>query len=177
MNTDQLPYTAELQRKAIHIAALVIPVSLLVLGRSTALMIFVPLAVAALAIDFAGQRFQGVRSIIERLFSFVMRPEELPPIGSRLVFNGATWMCVSAAVCAFFFTEPIAASGLVMVMIGDGAAAVFGRRFGTHRYPRSDKSWEGSLAFFVFGVLGSLPLLFSLWGHPPLSLPQIGLGA
>lgn len=40
---------------------------------------------------------------------------------------------------------------------GDGLAPVFGKRFGKHKYHFfSDKTVEGSLAFFTFGILGSL---------------------
>jgi len=68
-----------------------------------------------------------------------------------------------------------------MLMVGDGAAAIIGRRFGKHRLSGSDKSWEGSVAFLLTAVLVALPLtlpvLMNSLGHTPLSNLQIGMGA
>ena len=175
LNTSALPYCAELKRKAIHLSALVIPIGLLIVERPAALMILVPLALFALGCDVASQRIEPVHRFVMRIFGSIMRPTELPPLGGPLVLNGATWMCIAAALCAVFFAAPIAAAVLVMLMVGDGAAAIIGRRFGT------DKSWEGSIAFFLTAVLVALPLtlpvLMDSLGHAPLSNLQIGVGA
>lgn len=181
MDTPDLPYSAELNRKAIHLSALVIPIGLLIVERSTALLVLVPLALFALICDVASQRIEPVHRFVMRIFRPIMRPSELPPFGGPLVLNGATWMCIAAALCAGFFAAPIAAAVLVMLMIGDGTAAIIGRRFGTHRFPGSEKSWEGSIAFFLTAVLVALPLtlpvLMNSLGHAPLSNLQIGVGA
>lgn len=153
------------------------PVGLLFLGKSAAVWILVPLAGLAITLDIARQRIPAAKRLIEGCFAFMMRPEELPAKRKRLVLNGATWMCVAAALVAILFDEPIAAAGLVMLMVGDGVAAVVGRKYGTLRYPNSPKSLQGSLAFFVVACVGCLPLLGSLWGHPPVSMLQIGAGA
>lgn len=181
LNTSALPYSAELKRKAIHLSALVIPIGLLIVERPVALWILVPLALFALGCDVAGQRIEPVRRLVMRIFRPIMRPSELPPFGGAIVLNGATWMCIAAALCAVFFAAPIAAAVLVMLMVGDGAAAIIGRRFGTHRFPGSEKSWEGSIAFFLTAVLVALPLtlpvLMNSLGHAPLSGLQLGGGA
>ncbi len=49
LNTPNLPYSAELKRKAIHLPALAMPIGLLILGRPTALWILAPLSLLALA--------------------------------------------------------------------------------------------------------------------------------
>lgn len=170
-----LSYTAELKRKALHLGALVIPIGLLALGRTAALWLLVPLAVVAVTADVARLRVAGVHRFITWVFAPIMRPEEQPPFGGPVVINGATWMCVSAALCAFVFPEPIAAAALAMLMVGDGAAAVIGRRFGRTRYPFSDKSVEGSLAFFVLGLVAAIP--FGTFGEGGLSVPALAAGA
>jgi len=153
-----LPYRAEVLRKALHLLALALPVGLVVLGKPTALPILVPLALVALAADWARQRVPPVRAALHDVFAPIMRLEELSPAGSPLVLNGAVWMCVSAAVCALLYPAPVAAAALSMLMTGDAAAALVGRRFGRHRYPGSPKSLEGSLAFFVTALLTGLAL-------------------
>jgi len=181
LNAPTLSYSGELKRKAIHLLALAMPIGLLILGRPTALPMLVALALFAVIADLARQRFDGVHRLVTRTFGSLMRPDELPPLGGPLVLNGATWMCISATLCAFLYAEPIAAAALIMVMLGDGAAAIIGRRFGNHHFPGSDKSWEGSIALFLTAVLASLPLalpgVLNWMGHVPLSVLQIGVGA
>ena len=178
--SDSIPvisYRAELLRKAIHLGALVLPIGILILGRTTALWLLIPLAVLALGLDVARQRLTSLHSVITQLFAPIMRPEEQPPLGGPLILNGAVWMCLSAALCAALFREPIAAAALAMLMVGDGAAAVIGRRYGRHRYPFSPKSLEGSAAFFLTAVLIALPLLLLSLPYPPLTPQQLGAGA
>jgi dolichol kinase len=174
-----IPYAAELKRKALHLGALALPVGLLALGRTAALFVLVPLALVAVFCDVARQRWAWMHAFIRWVFAPIMRPEEQPPFGGRVVINGATWMCVSAAACALAFPEPVAAAALVMLMVGDGAAAVVGRRYGRHRYPfglGAAKSLEGSAAFFATGLAAALPAV-ALPPYTALTPLQLGLGA
>ncbi len=60
-----------------------------------------------------------------------------------------------------FFYSPGALLSMGFLGWGDGLAPVFGKRFGKHKYHIfSDKTIEGSIAFFCFGFLGAL--IFSL---------------
>lgn len=169
-----LSYGAELKRKALHVGALVIPVGIVALGRPTAMAVLVPLAAFAVACDVARLRVRWVHRFIRWAFAPIMRPEEQPPFGGPIVLNGATWMCVSAALCAVLFPETVAAASLAMLMVGDGAAAVVGRRFGRTRYPFSEKSVEGSLAFVVLGFVAAVP--FGVAGEPALGFPVLLAG-
>ena len=73
----------------------------------------------------------------------MMRPEEIPTEGGRIVLNGAVWMCLSAARASGCSRRPCGAAALAMLMIGDAAAAVVGRRFGAHKWPGTPKSVGG----------------------------------
>ncbi len=170
-----ISYAAELKRKALHLGALVIPAGIVVLGRTVALWLLVPLAVFAVTCDVLRTRVPAVHRFITWLFAPIMRPEEQPPFGGPVVINGATWMCVSGALCALLFPEPVAAAALAMLMVGDGAAAVVGRRFGRRRYPFSEKSVEGSVAFFVTGLLAAVP--FGALPAEGIGLGTLVLGA
>lgn len=174
-----ISYAAELRRKALHLGALVIPAGILVLGRPAALWLLAPLALVAVTLDVLRLRVLAVHRFIEWVFAPIMRPEEQPPFGGPIVINGATWMCVTAALCALLFPEPIAAASLAMLMVGDGAAAVVGRRFGRTRYPFSEKSVEGSVAFFVTGLVAAIPfgMGFGAAGDGALSVPTLAVGA
>ena len=171
-----LPYAAELQRKAIHLIALVLPAAILVLPRPTAQVGLTVLAVLAVGLDVARQRVPAFRRVlVDRTFGGMMRPEELPPEGSPLVFNGGVWMCVSAALCAWVFAPGIAAAALAMLMVGDGAAAVIGRRFGRTRWPNSPKSVEGSLAYAGSAFLVGLAVV--AWPAAEVGVGTVALGA
>ena len=171
-----LPYTAELQRKAIHLLALVLPASVLMLPRPVALGGLTALAALAVGLDMARQRVPAARRLlVDRAFGAMMRPEELPPEGGPLVLNGAAWMCVSAALCAWLFAPGVAAAALAMLMVGDGAAAVVGRRFGRTKWPGSLKSVEGSLAYAVTAFLVGLGVV--AWPGSGVGLGTVALGA
>jgi dolichol kinase len=170
-----LPYRAELVRKALHMGALLLPMGILWLGRPTAAALLAALAAVAVAADVARHRVEPVHQFICWVFAPIMRPEEKPPLGGPIVLNGATWMCVAAALCATLFPAPVAASALAILMVGDAAAALVGRRFGRHRYPGSGKSLEGSLAFVLAGGVTALP--FAMTAEPPLGLGVLAVGA
>ena len=171
-----LPYAAELQRKAIHLLALVLPASILLLPRPVALAGLTALAVFSVGLDVARQRVPAVRGLlVDRTFGAMMRPEALPPEGGPLVLNGAAWMCVSAALCAWLFAPGIAAAALAMLMVGDGAAAVIGRRFGRTKWPGSPKSVEGTLAYAVTAFAVGLAVV--AWPGADLGVGTVALGA
>lgn len=142
-----IPYAAEVRRKALHLGALVLPAAMLVLGRPTAALILGPLAALAVTLDWARVRHAGARRVLHTVFSGLMRPEEVPPIGAPVVLNGATWMCVASALVAAVFPPGVAAASMAMLMVGDGAAAVVGRLWGRTKWPDGRKSVEGTLAY------------------------------
>ena len=56
-----------------------------------------------------------------------------------------------------FFYSPGALISMGFLGWGDGLAPVFGKRFGKHKYHIfSDRTLEGSIAFFFFGFIGAL---------------------
>ncbi|RLE80373.1 MAG: hypothetical protein DRJ52_06550 [Thermoprotei archaeon] len=67
----------------------------------------------------------------------------------------------------------IAATAAMVMAWGDGTASLIPKKLKkVHKYPFSDKSFEGSLSMFVFSFLGSLLalVLCNLWGGVPRPL-------
>lgn len=164
--TETFSYRAELGRKALHVGALAIPVGILLVPQEVALVILALLAAIAFAGDVLRSRVPAVRRLVHAVFAPLMRPEEKPPLRDHVVINGATWMCLGAAICVLWLPATVAAASLAMLMVGDAAAALVGRRWGRIRYPRTGKSLEGSLAFVVTGWLAALP--FAASGEPTI---------
>ncbi len=70
-----------------------------------------------------------------------------------------------------FFYSPGALSSMGFLGWGDGLAPVFGKRFGKHKYHIfSDKTVEGSIAFFFFGFFGALFFNLLFFGQINISL-------
>ena len=170
-----ISYAAELRRKALHLGALVLPAAMLVLGRPTAALVLAPLAVLAVSLDWARVRIVPARRVVHGVFAGLMRPEEIPPLGGPVVLNGATWMCVAAAACAAVFAPGVAAASVAMVMVGDGAAAVVGRRFGRTRWPGGQKSVEGTAAYAATAFAVGLAVV--AWPASGLGLAACAAGA
>jgi len=144
-----IPFSAELQRKALHLLTLVIPISLLAFGAPILLYILAPLATVSFTADVARVRIPWFNRFISRTFGFMMRNHELPPVGSPIVINGASWVLLGAVLTIFCFSPVVAATSLCIFLLGDAAAAVVGRRWGRTPWGTSTKSLEGSLAFFL----------------------------
>ncbi|MEM1055988.1 MAG: phosphatidate cytidylyltransferase [Bacteroidota bacterium] len=170
-----ISYAAELRRKALHLLALAIPAGILFFGREVSLWVLVPLAVIALAADWSRHRITWARTWLHKVFAPLMRPEEIPPFGGRIVFNGATMMCTAAALCVLLFSAPVAALALAIQQTGDAAAALVGRPFGKTRWPGSPKSVEGTVAFALVAALTGWA--FAAAFDAEVSLAQIAVGA
>lgn len=148
-----IPLRAEIGRKLIHLVALVIPFGMWLLGRDVALAVLIPLSVVALAADILRTRSVAVNRFIHTVFGFLMRREELPPVGGPVVINGATWVLLSALLVTVLFPLNVAVLAITTFMIADAAAAIVGRMWGRLNWPRSKRTLEGSAAFFVVALV------------------------
>ena len=162
-----ISYRAEVQRKALHLLALVVPAGMAVLGRTGSLLLLVPLALVAVVGDVLRVRSAAFARFIDRLFGFLMRPEERPAVGGPIVLNGATWVLVTAALLAFTFPLHIGVAAFAVFMVSDAAAALLGRRYGRLRWMGGQRTVEGSLAFLATGML-------IMWGLLQIPVDQLG---
>lgn len=69
---------------------------------------------------------------------------------------------LAVMVCVGFYPPYIAAASFAIMAFGDGFATIVGRNVGTHKYPYSDKSIEGSLAFIGCAFVMTVMILLVL---------------
>jgi dolichol kinase len=134
------------------------------LGTPLALYVVSGLALVAVAADVARAYSDAFNQWIRWIFGPLMRAEELPAVGERVIFNGATCVLVGAALLTLIFPLRVAVPVLTMTMLADAAAALVGRRLGRHPWGSLSATVEGSAAFVVTG------LLVVIW------FPTLGLG-
>lgn len=148
-----LDYRGEMGRKALHLLALVLPASMLILPRPWSFALLVGLALLAIAMEIGRSRPGPIRQFIDGTFGWMMRPQERVP-GSG--FCGATWVVTTAALLFAAFEPRVAAAGMAMALTGDAAAALVGRSWGRNPWPGSKRTVEGSAAFVAAALLVSV---------------------
>ncbi len=151
--SEPFSYTAEMGRKALHLLALVIPLGMWSLAPPLALYLLGGSTLIAIAADISRAYSSTVNAWIRTIFGPLMRAKELPEVGTRVTFNGATCVLVGATLLALLFPFRVAVPVLTMTMLADAAAALVGRRLGRHSWGSLSATVEGSTAFVITGFL------------------------
>jgi dolichol kinase len=162
---------SEWQRKMIHMCSISIPIMYIWLTRETMLWIFVPLTVVAFVMEVLRTRVPAVEGFIRKYFGAMLRPHERA--GGKAKISGATYVILSASLCALIFPKVVMIAGFAVLIVSDTASALFGRRFGRHRF--LEKSVEGSSAFVVTAIMVVLGVA-AIYGAP-VSFILIGIVA
>ena len=144
-----IDYRSELLRKSIHLCSLSIPIVYYFITKETALIILIPLTLFSLTIDFGRYVFEPLRNFVNSAFGVMMREHEKDEVKKNL--SGATYVFVSAVACILIFPKVIVITAFAVLILGDIAAALIGRKYGTHKFLA--KSLEGTTAFFIAGFV------------------------
>ncbi|MBS3946119.1 MAG: dolichol kinase [Melioribacter sp.] len=144
-----IDYQSEVLRKAIHLCSLSIPVVYYFITRELALTILIPLTILSLILDIGRYYIKPFSEFFYKFFGFLLRRHEKDE--KRKSLNGATYVLISAVIVVSFFPKVFAVTGFAVLIIGDIAAALIGRKFGQTQFLL--KSLEGTLAFFVFSCV------------------------
>jgi dolichol kinase len=136
----------EFKRKSIHLGALVIPLLYWFIPNETAAKsLLFAITLALLVGDVLRLRIRVLRRVYFFLFKKVVRFHETKTI------HGATYLMIASCICISIFEKPIAVAALSFLIIGDTAAALFGRTFGKIRI--MNKTLEGSIACLLSCLL------------------------
>jgi phytol kinase len=143
-------FSQDLSRKVVHIAA-------------GSWLIFWPLYNQSHWTKFLNITPALIWTILLLIKGFTAKPDDqavktMTRTGDRkeLLRGPLYFTLVMNIMGTFFFYSPGALMSMGFLGWGDGLAPVFGKKFGKHKYHiLSEKSLEGSIAFFVFGVIGA----------------------
>ena len=129
----------EFKRKSIHLFSLIIPLLYWIIPdefvSKTLLLTF---TLVLLVGDVLRLRIRFLKRIYFFLFKKIVRLHEMKTI------HGATYLMIASCLCIVLFEKPVAVAALCFLIVGDTAAALFGKTFGRIRI--LNKSLEGSLA-------------------------------
>lgn len=154
LDTD-IDLSAELLRKSLHLAALLIPWGMLYFNKVPTLLILAVAAITALSLDLARARFTVISTLIHGLFGRLMRPKEIPNSKTSPAINGSTWVLIASFLLLLAFPARIASFSLVIFLIGDAASGIIGRKYGITSWRISDRTVEGTAAFLAVSLIAA----------------------
>ena len=175
MSNAPISYREEVKRKLIHLSSLWMVAATIILpeifqyGRWIVCALFAVCLVVTLVSehDYAnGGKYLG--RLYGKLFRKMLRNDVKP--GQWIVSGGAP-VLAAALLVNVVFPCPVAAAALAVMLTGDAAAALIGRKFGKHKLV-NNKSWEGTISFvlagYIFlaltGICNQMPLPFYFAG-------------
>ena len=137
----------------IHLSSLWMPAAIYFFDRGAALGIFAGCLIAVLAYEIVRRRNNRAARLLERIFGLALRPDEK---GQRFKPSGAVYVLAAALLSTLIFPRLAAVTALAMMLTGDAAAALAGRRFGRKKI--FEKSLEGALAFFAAALATAIAI-------------------
>jgi len=144
-----IDYKSEVVRKLIHLVSLSIPIVYYYITKELALSILVPLTIFSLLVDYGRYYHKALSEVVYKIFGFLLRKHERDAKKKNL--NGATYVLLSAVVVILLFSKVFVVTSFTVLIVGDIAAALIGRKFGKTKFIY--KSLQGTLAFFVFSCI------------------------
>ena len=149
MSAAEITYVEELKRKLIHLSSLwMVFAVVLIPSRPVAAGLFAFLLVVTLISEHAYARNWPVLAPLYGFF-FGRMLRKKPEPGAWIV-SGGSYVLMAALLVTVLYEREAAGGAMTVMLTGDAAAALIGRRFGRHKAP-NNKSWEGVAAFLIFG--------------------------
>ncbi|GAB4128410.1 MAG: SEC59/DGK1/VTE5 family protein [Ignavibacteriales bacterium] len=144
-----IDYKTEVLRKSIHLTSLSISIAYYYVSREFALSLLIPVTLIVLIADLLRYYYSPFSKLFYSVFGFMLRKHEVDKKKKNL--NGATYVLIAVTLSVYFFPKAFVIPAVAVLILGDIAAALIGRKWGKHKF--LSKSFEGTLAFFIAGCL------------------------
>lgn len=140
------------------------PVAMCLLTRIQAGVIFLILLVLNVLLECGHyKKWPVIHPLYDFFFARMMRNSSGE---GKFEFSGGPYVLASALLTVMLFEPRIAACAFSVMLIGDTAAALVGRKFGRTKFSNG-KSLEGILAFVAFSIL-VLAVCGCIFSYPAL---------
>lgn len=138
------PFGTEIARKLIHLNGVLIVIMYELLDKQLTLVVLTIGLIIALELEYF--RIEWGKKI--PMFDFLYRQKEKKTLG------GHVFLTIAAIIAISVFSKEVAVLAILMTVVGDAAAAIFGRAYGKHYIAGlKHKAFEGVLAEFVADIL------------------------
>ncbi|OGQ81862.1 MAG: hypothetical protein A2289_03515 [Deltaproteobacteria bacterium RIFOXYA12_FULL_58_15] len=157
-------------RNLFHVGnAAVAAVAIALLSSATVMTAMIAtIAGTAWTLEYLRRDDPRLNTWLMALFSKVSHPHEAFRV------NSATWFSTALLIVSLTGDPLIMTISVVILGVGDPAAAIVGRRFGRLRLANG-RSLEGTLAFVLFGALATLAVVLPLYGDDAYPWPLIAM--
>lgn len=153
-------------RTLFHIAMGVMAVSLyqFVITRTQAIIILYSLMSVVVGLEVTRRIWARWNHILltSPVFHPIARAREYHKV------NSSTWYLCALCIVAPLFSQPAVSIAVLILAIADPAAAWIGRRYGSRKLYRQ-KSYVGTLTFFMTGFVVAGAFLVGLWPAIPMA--------
>ncbi|MDD4817183.1 MAG: hypothetical protein PHI85_04360 [Victivallaceae bacterium] len=174
-----ISYGGEVRRKLVHLSSLWMPLVMVAAGEDRRRVMcagFALLFVVSMAVErMYVLNVPVIAPLYGLVFGGMLRRRPSP---RQWLVSGGPHVLAASAFSLLLFPVSVAAAAMAVMLLGDTAAALVGRRFGRHRI--NGKSWEGTAAFVVFGYAGAALFLALSGGgflHYLTALPAVMFAA
>lgn len=167
----EISYFEEIKRKCVHLSSLWMVAATLLLAKWQWISCIIFFLLLLLTL-FSEHSYANGGKYLGRLYGYLfgkMLRNEVKK-GQWIVSGGAP-VLAAALMVNLLFTPLVAACSLAVMLTGDAAAALVGRKFGRHKWVNG-KSGEGFFAFIaassiavgVIFLITGVPVSDFLWG-------------
>jgi len=150
-----ISYAEEVRRKLVHLSSLWMVAAILLLPRGIMIGVFAFLLAGNLVIErLRSGRAAYVTPAYDFFFGRMLRKEPEP---GQWIISGGPYVFAAALAVTVFAPASVAAAAMAVMLLGDTAAALAGRKWGRHKIVNG-KSLEGCAVFLIAGTAGALIL-------------------
>ena len=146
---NKISFKNELLRKSIHLSSSIVPIIYCFIDRKPAIIILSFFCVVLVLIDVIRVKHEPLRNYYLKFMQPILRGHEID--NEKTLFTGGTYLTLAFLICVIIFPKPLAITSMFVVVFCDSFAAIIGKNYGKHFI--KNKTIEGSLAFFVTGVI------------------------